>query len=144
MLSGKEATTLDVNGGEISVMVEYPDGEYDTIDQVKGIVLDTATGGSVALTDIADIYFKDSPQNIVRADKEYQVTITGDFVKGIAKDDQDAIETTIYKEAVLPNMSESITRLRIVWMKRWLKSSAHLRSNRPCRLPDLRSYGCPV
>lgn len=35
MLSGKEATTLDVNGGEISVMVEYPDGEYDTIDQVK-------------------------------------------------------------------------------------------------------------
>ena len=42
-------------------MVEYPDGEYDTIDQVKGIVLDTATGGSVALTDIADIYFKDSP-----------------------------------------------------------------------------------
>ena len=103
MLSGKEATTLDVNGGEISVMVEYPDGEYDTIDQVKGIVLDTATGGSVALTDIADIYFKDSPQNIVRADKEYQVTITGDFVKGIAKDDQDAI-------AVLPNMSESITR----------------------------------
>lgn len=110
MLSGKEATTLDVNGGEISVMVEYPDGEYDTIDQVKGIVLDTATGGSVALIDIADIYFKDSPQNIVRADKEYQVTITGDFVKGIAKDAQDAIETTIYKEAVLPNMSESITR----------------------------------
>lgn len=110
MLSGKEATTLDVNGGEISVMVEYPDGEYDTIDQVKGIVLDTATGGSVALTDIADIYFKDSPQNIVRADKEYQVTITGDFVKGIEKNDQDAIETTIYKEAVLPNMSESITR----------------------------------
>lgn len=110
MLSGKEATTLDVDGGEISVMVEYPDGEYDAIDQVKGIVLDTPTGGSVALTDIADIYFKDSPQNIIRSDKEYQVTITGDFVKGIAKDDQDALETTIYKEAVLPNMSESITR----------------------------------
>lgn len=110
MLSGKEATTLDVDGGEISVMVEYPDGEYDAIDQVKGIVLDTPTGGSVALTDIADIYFKDSPQNIVRSDKEYQVTITGDFVKGIAKDDQDALETTIYKEVVLPNMSESITR----------------------------------
>lgn len=110
MLSGKEATTLDVNGGEISVMVEYPDGEYDTIDQVKGIVLDTSDNGSVALTDIADIYFKDSPQNIVRADKEYQVTITGDFVKGIVKDEQDALETKIYKEAVLPNMSESISR----------------------------------
>lgn len=112
MLSGKEATTLDVDGGEVSVMVEYPDGEYDAIDQVKGIVLDTPTGGSVALTDIADIYFKDSPQNIVRSDKEYQVTITGDFVKGIAKDAQDAIEASIYKESVLPNMSESITRAK--------------------------------
>lgn len=112
MLSGKEATTLDVDGGEVSVMVEYPDGEYDSIDQVRGIVLDTPTGGSVALTDIADIYFKDSPQNIVRSDKEYQVTITGDFVKGIVKDNQDARETTIYKEAVLPNMSESITRVK--------------------------------
>lgn len=112
MLSGKEATTLDVNGGEISVMVEYPDGEYDTIDQVKGIVLDTASGGAVALTDIADVYFKDSPQNIVRNNKEYQVTLTGDFVKGIAKDDQDALETQIYKEVVVPNMSESITRVQ--------------------------------
>lgn len=110
MLSGKEATTLDVNGGEISVMVESPDGEYDTIDQLKGIVLDTPTGGSVALTDIADIYFKDSPQNIIRSNKEYQVTITGDFAKGIVKDDQDAIETQIYKEVVLTNISESISR----------------------------------
>lgn len=110
MLSGKEATTLDVNGSEVSVMVEYPDGEYDRIDQVKGIVLDTSTGGSVALTDIADIYFKDSPQNIVRADKQYQVTITGDFVKGVLKNDQDKIETEIYKRVVMPNMSETITR----------------------------------
>lgn len=110
MLSGKEATTLDVDGEEISVMVEYPDGEYDRIDQVKGIILDTPSGGSVALTDIADIYFKDSPQNIVRNDKEYQVTLTGDFVKGIAKDDQDKIETQIYKEAVVPNLSPTITR----------------------------------
>jgi len=110
MLSGNEATTLDVDGGEVSVMVEYPDGEYDRIDQVKGIILQTATGGSVALADIADIYFKDSPQNIIRADKEYQVTITGDFVKGIAVEDQDKLETQLYKEVVVPNLSESITR----------------------------------
>ncbi len=110
MLSGNEATTLDVDGAEVSVMVEYPDGEYERIDQVKSIVLDLPSGGSVALADIADIYFKDSPQNIVRADKEYQVTITGDFTKGIIADDQDRLETQIYKEVVVPNLSTSISR----------------------------------
>ena len=110
MLSGKEATTLDVDGDEVSVMVEYPDGEYESIDQVKGIILNTPSGGSVALSDIADIYFKDSPQNIIRNDKEYQVTLTGDFVKGIAKDSQDALETQIYKETVSPLLTESVTR----------------------------------
>ena len=64
----------------------------------------------MALADIADIYFKDSPQNIVRADKEYQVTITGDFTKGIIADDQDRLETQIYKEVVVPNLSTSISR----------------------------------
>lgn len=60
MLSGSTATTLKVNGNDIDVNVEYPDGEYDTLDQVKGIVIPTTTGASVALVDIADISYKDS------------------------------------------------------------------------------------
>ena len=79
MLSGSTATTLKVNGNDIDVNVEYPDGEYDTLDQVKGIVIPTTTGASVALVDIADISYKDSPLSITRSDKQYQVTITGDY-----------------------------------------------------------------
>lgn len=112
MLSGKEATTLDVDGGEISVMVEYPDGEYETIDQVKGIILTSPSGASVALADIADIYFKDSPQNIVRSDKQYQVTVTGDFAQGIMEEDQAKLEKEIYDSVVVPQLSESVTRAR--------------------------------
>lgn len=112
MLSGKKATTLNVDGNEINVMVEYPDGEYESIDQVKGIIIRTPQGGAVALSDIAEIYFKDSPQSIVRTDKEYQVTITGDFVKGIEKKQQDAIEKRIYDESVSPLLSESVTRMQ--------------------------------
>lgn len=110
MLSGKEATTLDVDGGEISVMVEYPEGEYETIDQVKGIILTSPSGASVALADIADIYFKDSPQNIVRSDKQYQVTVTGDFAQGIMEEDQGKIEKEIYDSVVVPQLSETVTR----------------------------------
>ena len=76
MLSGTEATTLNVNGNDLSVKVEYGDDQYDTIDKLQGIVLPTATGSMVALTDIAEIGFKDSPQSIMKSDKQYQVTIS--------------------------------------------------------------------
>ncbi len=82
MVSGTTATSLNVDGNDIDVKVEYADDEYDTIDKLQGIVLPTATGGSVALMDIADIGFKDSPQSITKSDKQYQVTITGTLTEG--------------------------------------------------------------
>lgn len=76
MLSGTKATTLNVNGNDVDVRVEYADDKFETIDQLQAIVLPTAAG-SVALRDIADIGFKDSPQTITKSDKQYQVTISG-------------------------------------------------------------------
>lgn len=109
MLGGKEATTIDVNGEDISVMVEYPKNQYDTIDKLQGIVLTTNTGGSVALTDVAEIKFKDSPATIQRYDKQYRVTITGD----VYTDDEreiDALDTKLYQEVVTKHMTSAVTR----------------------------------
>ena len=108
-LGGTEATTLEVDGEEISVMVEYPDDEYDTIDKLQGLVLTTNTGGKVALTDVADIGFKDSPATIVRSNKQYRVTITGN----LQTDDkrlQDQIEQQLYDEIVAKHMSPTLSR----------------------------------
>lgn len=109
MLGGVEATTLEVDGDDISVMVEYPDNEYDTIDKLKGIVLTNNAGASVALTDVADINFKDSPATIIRMDRQYQVTITGD----LQTDDPrliDEIENQLYDEVVSKYMSPTLSR----------------------------------
>lgn len=109
MIDGVEATTLDVDGNEVEVNVEYADDEYDTIDKLSGIVLTNNSGNSVALTDVADIYYKDSPAAIVRKDKQYQVTITGDF----STDDEremDALEQMLYDEVVAPKLTAGITR----------------------------------
>ena len=95
MVSGTEATTLNVDGNDISVKVEYADDEYDTIDKLQGIVLPTATGGSVALMDIADIGFKDSPQSITKSDKQYQVTITGTLTDGADSSTKDVIQKDV-------------------------------------------------
>ncbi len=113
MLSGSTATTLKVNGNDIDVNVEYPDGEYDTLDQVKGIVIPTTTGASVALVDIADISYKDSPLSITRSDKQYQVTITGDYTGVVNTDDDKAVtalENKINREIVNPNLSSTVER----------------------------------
>jgi multidrug efflux pump subunit AcrB len=77
MLSGTEAMTMNVRGNDLSVMVEYPAGEYDTIDELQGIVVYNTMGSAVALADIAEIGFEDSPSSIAKTDKQYQVTISG-------------------------------------------------------------------
>ncbi|MDO4268018.1 MAG: efflux RND transporter permease subunit [Eubacteriales bacterium] len=109
ILGGTEATTLKVDGEEVSVQVEYPSDEYDTIDELQGIVLTNNAGGSVALTDVADISFKDSPSTIVRKNKQYQVTISGDLNTEDPRQ-IDAIETQLYNDVVAKHMGPNITR----------------------------------
>ncbi len=112
MLSGTEATTLDVNGNEVSVMVEYPEDEYASLDQVRGIMLPTATGASVALTDIGEITFQDSPLSIIKSNKQYQVTITGDYTDMVNTEDDKAVaemKKLLMREVVTPAMTSDIS-----------------------------------
>ena len=92
-------------------MVEFPKAEYATLDQVKSIVIPTVTGASVALTDIAEVSFQDSPLSITRADKQYQVTITGDYTEAVDTNDRKAVEkvrTTLMQRIVNPTMTRDI------------------------------------
>ena len=102
MLSGIEATTLKIDGEDISVQVEYPEGEYRTVDQVKDIVLTSSGGKKVALTDVADVIFKDSPSSISKTDKAYEITISADYTGGNVKN-------VIDSEVISPNLSGTIS-----------------------------------
>lgn len=102
-LDGEEVTTLDIDGQEISVMAEYPEDEYRTVSQVEQIILSKNGGGYVALTDVAEIYYRDSPASISKSDKAYQVTITADYVSGNVKE-------TLDSEVITPNLTGTITR----------------------------------
>lgn len=100
-----KGTELDVDGNSISVMVEYPEGSYETLDQVRGIVLPAAGKGSVLLTDVAEVGFKDSPASIVREDKQYKVTISADYTE-LATAQSPMI---LNQEVVSPNLTETVT-----------------------------------
>ena len=105
MVSGVEATEIEVDGEEVSVQIEYADGEYETIDQIKGIVLPAAGGGSVALTDLAQVLYVDSPASVSRKDKQYTVTISGSYTELAGRDTEKEIMETIVK----PNLTEGVT-----------------------------------
>ena len=95
MLSGTEARTMNVNGNDVSVMVEYPKEEYDTIDELQGIVVYSPAGKAVALSDVAEIGFADSPSSISKTDKQYQVTISGSLNDLATETSLDDIQATI-------------------------------------------------
>ena len=101
MISGVEATTMEVNGEEVSVKVEYAPDEYRTLDQLENIVLTNPMGASVALTDVAEIGFKDSPLSITRTNKQYQVTITGDYTEH-ASTDRAKAKSILDREVLTP------------------------------------------
>lgn len=75
-LSGVTATTIEVNGEDVDVNVEYAPDKYDSIEKLQSMMITTASGTTLPLEDLADIYYEDSPQQIERKDKQYQVAIT--------------------------------------------------------------------
>lgn len=105
LVSGIEATDLDIDGESVSVKVEYPEGTYETLDQIKGVVLAAGNGSSVLLTDVADVGFHDSPASIRREDKQYKVTISAEYTENATAMSQ----MTLEREVIKPNLTETVT-----------------------------------
>ena len=98
-LSGTEAMTLTQNGQEYSVIVEYPAGRYESVNDLSSLTLISPAGTSVPLMDLATIEFETIPQSISRRNGQYNVEITAVTVSGMAADlqkelDQDMADYT--------------------------------------------------
>ena len=104
-ITGVTATEIDLDGNKVDVNVEYADDEYQSIDQVKNIVLTTSKGGEVALTDVADVRFVDSPASISREDKQYKVTISGSYTQAASQNTRQEI----LQDVVTPNLTAGVT-----------------------------------
>ncbi|OON88343.1 acriflavin resistance protein [Oribacterium sp. C9] len=79
MISGKKAMTMQIDGQNTDVTVEYPKDEYDDVEKIKDIFVTSPSGTQVQLKDISDVVFEDSPASISRENKKYNVTITADY-----------------------------------------------------------------
>lgn len=76
-LSGIKAATLKRSGEEFSVRVEYPEGEYEGMNDLMNMTLSSPYGGrQVPLSEIATVEYQDAPVTLTRVDGIYQVSIT--------------------------------------------------------------------
>ena len=105
MLSGVNPASLEIVGRDVDIKVEYNKDRYKTLAQVQNIVLQTPTGGAVALTDVADLVFEDSPATIRRQDKQYRVTITGTYTDKATETTEKQLQT----EVVTPQLSQGVS-----------------------------------
>lgn len=102
-LDGSKIATLTIDGNEIQVKAEYPEGEYDSVPQLERLLIQDGRGRNIALTDVANIVYKDSPASISKENKQYQVTISADYVGS-------NVSSTLDNEVVLPSLTGTITK----------------------------------
>ncbi|MBS5283119.1 MAG: efflux RND transporter permease subunit [Clostridiales bacterium] len=108
MLSGITPASLEIDGEDVDIKVEYPEDRYQTLDQLQSITLQTPSGSSVALTDVAEIHFADSPASISRQNKQYRATISGIYTEHADSRSMGVL----MQEAVNPNLTENVSFVR--------------------------------
>ena len=87
--------------------------------QLERIIVKKPSGGYVALSDVAEIYYKDSPSSIEKEDKSYQITISADYVDSSSSA---AVKTKIDNEVISPNLTGDRKSTRL--------NSSHLKLSR--------------
>lgn len=76
VITGINPMTVTDAGEEYDVYLEYPKGRYDNLNSLMNIELTSATGATVPLSDVAEIKYTDSQQEIQRNNGIYSIEIT--------------------------------------------------------------------
>ena len=76
IITGINAVTVTDAGEEYDVYLEFPEGRYDDLNSMMNIKLTTPSGGMVPLSEIAEVTYTDSQQEIRRSNGIYSIEIT--------------------------------------------------------------------
>ena len=100
-LSGVEAATMTRSGQEYSVRLEYPEGEYNNMNDLLNMTLSTAYGTQIPLSELATVVYKDAPVTLTRVDGIYQVAVTANTTEDARFTAQDAADEAM-NQMILP------------------------------------------
>lgn len=81
-LTGTTATTVTINNKEYDVAVKGDGAASASLDALKSMPISSSYGGTVALSDVANVTVEQAPQSITRVNQTRQVTVSGSTVSG--------------------------------------------------------------
>jgi len=79
-VQGVTAAKISRGGEELKVKVQYPDGRYQTVSDLRSMSIATPTGKSVPLVEVASIQIDAGPVSVTHADGQKVATVTGQVV----------------------------------------------------------------
>lgn len=74
MNNGIDVGTLEVQGKEYDITINYPEGAYDDFNKLLSLAIETPKG-KITLGDVATIVFEDTEQSIQRVDGAYNIDL---------------------------------------------------------------------
>ncbi|MCM1100588.1 MAG: efflux RND transporter permease subunit [Clostridium sp.] len=106
VLSGVKALTITNDGSEYEVRLEYPEGQYDDLNQLMDLMLPTSAGINIPLRDIAQLNYVEGQESIARQNGLYYVSVTATLNSEKTFEAQDAINALVdemtFPESVTP------------------------------------------
>ena len=100
-LSGVDAATLAKNGEEYKIRLEYPEGEYDDMNALLNLNLNTAYGTQIPLSELAEVEYKDAPTALTRIDGAYELAVKASTTEEAQYTAQEAANAAL-DQMVLP------------------------------------------
>lgn len=76
-LNGMSTVSVTMDDQRYDIRIEYPEEEYQTVEDLKDYIVVTPAGLSVPLDEIAEFKFTTSPLAIMRENNQYVISITG-------------------------------------------------------------------
>jgi len=95
VLSGVNPLTITSAGSEYEVWLEYPEGQYDDLNQLMDLTLSTQMGMNIPLRDIAELVYTEGQESITRMDGLYYVAVTATLNSDKTFEAQDAINALV-------------------------------------------------
>ncbi len=99
---GTKASTVNLEGDDIDIMVKYDNKEFDDVNDLKNILLFTSSGDNIPLKQVADLKLGPSFTSITHQNGERVISVTGNAEKGINVNDVMAGFNDYKKELNLP------------------------------------------
>lgn len=95
VLNGMTAASLEYDGAEYDVVIEYPEGKYDTITDLMDFPIMVSSGRQLSLRDVADVEYVTTLPSIQRKNGKYITAVTATTTSSGVKSASGAIDSAV-------------------------------------------------